>query len=151
MKHTENYSGEPCGSLLRERFISRVREAADIEAIASVYGRVAHQGRRALTPCPCQIGNAAPVPSLILDQHVQSGKCWLCMAQGDVFWLLMEHERICFRDAVHLLAEQFGIVEPAGTTWSTLQKRRPPATTEPGSHRPPLSLQSFEAPRELRI
>ncbi len=151
MKHTDNSSGEPLGSLLRERFISQVREAADMEAIASVYGRVAYQGRRALTPCPCQIGNTAPVPSLILNRHAQSGKCWLCMAQGDVFWLLMEHERICFRDAVHLLAEQYQIAEPAGTTWSASQKRRPHATTEPGSHRPPLSLQSLEAPRELRI
>ena len=151
MKHMENSSGEPCGSLLRERFILQVREAADMEAIAAAYGRVAYQGQRALTPCPCQIGNAAPVPSLILNQDAQSVKCWLCMAQGDVFWLLMEHECICFRDAVHLLAQQLRIVEPVGTTWSAPQKRRPPATTESGLHRPPLSLQSFEAPRELRI
>ena len=152
MRFTENAASEPNGSLLRDDFVSQVREATDIEAVASMYGRVAHQKQRSLTQCPCQQRSADQVvQTLILNQHAQTAKCWLCLEQGDVFWLVMEHEEVCFRDAVRKLAAIAGIEEPDGVNWLASHKRRPHATTEPGSRRSLSSLQSFEAPRELRI
>ena len=133
---------------LRERFIDAVQDASEFESVAGLYNHIVRQGHRAFTPCPCHTDTT---PSLSIDQDAQVGRCWLCLAQGDVFWLVMTHEDLCYRDAVHFLADRAGIKEPAGVTWTANQLRRPRATTEPDSRRLVLSLRSFQSPRRLRI
>ena len=83
---------------LRERFIDAVQDASEFETIAGLYNHIVRQGHRAFTPCPCHNDTT---PSLSIDQDAQVGRCWLCLAQGDVFWLVMTHEDLCYRDAVH--------------------------------------------------
>ncbi len=160
MKHTEITAREqlscaaesPDSQRLRDEFVASVRDASDIEAVAAPYGQIAHHGVHSLTPCPCQRHSTErPAPSLFLDQDEQVGKCCLCLAKGDAFWLVMEHEQICYRDAVRLLASRHDVDEPADITWSAAHKRRPQSKTEPDSLRNPLTLRSFESPRRLKI
>lgn len=133
-------------SPLRQQFIDAVRAASDLESVAATFERVVHQGPHILTQCPC---HAEPTPSLAIETELRLVRCWMCLATGDVIWLVMEHEDICLRDAVRLLATRAGMTVPPDLKWALEDLQRPRAT--PDSQRKVLNIKYFDAPRRLRI
>ena len=134
---------------LRQQFIDAVRTASDFEGVAATYDRVVHQGLHVLTQCPY---HEEPTPSMAIEPQLQLGRCWMCMAQGDVIWLVMEHEDICLRDAVCMLAERAEIEEfevPTNIEWLPEDLQRP--RSMPDSQRKVLNIKYFDAPRRLKI
>jgi DNA primase len=132
----------------REQFVRAVRLASDFERTAASYDRVVQQGLRAFALCPNHEGHS---PSLSIDHGRQVGRCWLCLAKGDVFWLVMAHEQICYRDAVRSLARIANIEEPDDIQWTAKDLRSPSSVHLSPLGRPPLTMQLLEVPRRLKV
>ncbi|MFK7821132.1 MAG: CHC2 zinc finger domain-containing protein [Planctomycetaceae bacterium] len=137
---------EQAGS--REQFIIAVRKVTDFERTASRYDRVVQQGLRAFACCPNHDDRS---PSLSIDHSQQVGRCWMCLAKGNVFWLVMAHERICFRDAVQSLARLAGLEEPVDIEWLPNDLRHLATVHLSPSGKSPLTMRSLEVPRRLRV
>jgi DNA primase len=48
-------------------------------------------------------------PSLTINQQLGRYKCWACGASGDIFNWVMETQRVDFKDALNILADQAGV------------------------------------------
>lgn len=89
----------------------QVRQATDIVDLVGRYLPLRRQGRIYVGLCPWHDDAR---PSLQVNPERQSWKCWVCDVGGDVFSFVMQHEKIGFREALEMLAEQAGIrLQPA--------------------------------------
>ena len=48
-------------------------------------------------------------PSMQVDPHRQTWKCWPCNIGGDIFSFIMQREGVDFREALELLADMAGV------------------------------------------
>ena len=99
----------------------RIRDATDIVELVGRYLPLQRQGRIYVGRCPWHNDTR---PSLQIDQHRQTFKCWVCDIGGDVFAFIMKIENVDFREALEILADKAGITLP--------KYQRSNATTEDG-------------------
>ena len=90
--------------------MEQIRDRADIVEIASSYIQVKRAGNnRFKALCPF---HNEKTPSFTLNQERQAYHCFGCGKGGDVFSFIMEKENVDFPNAVHLLADKYGILIP---------------------------------------
>ena len=87
----------------RTNLVELVRRASDIETVANRYARLRRSGPHSVCSCPCDADSTTA--SLVLDVDEQTCRCCSCLAEGDVFWLVMQHENVDFETALDILAE----------------------------------------------
>ena len=64
------------------------------------------RGKLFLGLCPWHTDNR---PSMQVDPHRQTWKCWPCNIGGDIFSFIMQREGVDFREALELLADMAGV------------------------------------------
>jgi len=101
--------------------IQKIKAASPIQDVIREYGVVLEPaGSRYKGLCPFHADHR---PSLTVDPHFGSWKCWPCGAGGDVFTFLMQHERVSFPEALRLLAERSSIpYEHDGVTGTSISQ-----------------------------
>jgi hypothetical protein len=90
------------------------------------------QGRRLLWPCPFHDDRD---PSFEVDPGRQTWRCWPCNLGGDAPALVMKRNGVTFPEAVRVVAELSGMVNPSGRSASLTPK---PAT-------PPIAIKPEKA------
>lgn len=84
----------------------QVRQAIDIVELAGSYLQLRREGRGFKALCPWHDDTR---PSLQINPHRQSFKCWVCDIGGDIFSFIMKMERVEFPEALAMLADRAGI------------------------------------------
>lgn len=84
----------------------QIRDAIDIVDLVSRYVPLQRRGRLYIGRCPWHDDSR---PSLQVNPDRQTFKCWVCDIGGDIFSFMMQIEKVEFREAIELLAEQAGI------------------------------------------
>ena len=84
----------------------QVRQATEIVELVGSYLELRRQGTGYVALCPWHDDSR---PSLQVNPHRQSWKCWVCDVGGDVFSFVMRQEGVDFRQALEMLAERSGI------------------------------------------
>ncbi len=90
--------------------IQQIRESADIAEVISDYVTLKKKGKSLMGLCPF---HQEKTPSFSVDTVKGLYHCFGCGAGGDVFNFIMEIENISFPEAVHILADRYGISLPA--------------------------------------
>ena len=97
-----------------DEILERIRDRADIVEVAASYIQVKRAGsNRFKALCPF---HNEKTPSFTLNQERQAYHCFGCGKGGDVFSFIMEKENVDFPNAVHLLADRYGILIPENAT-----------------------------------
>jgi DNA primase len=86
--------------------VKQVKEANDIVQVIAGYIELRPAGSKFKGLCPFHDDHN---PSLTVDPHWQSYKCWPCNKYGDVITFVQEFERVSFVEALELLARRAGI------------------------------------------
>lgn len=92
--------------MLDDDLIKQVKEANDIVTVVGKYVALRSAGGTYKGLCPFHDDHR---PSFDVDPRRQRYRCWSCDKVGDVISFVQEHERISFREALELLAQQAGI------------------------------------------
>src|SRR5215813_13939218 len=92
-------------------FAETVRNSADIVRVISEYGLTLKGAGNALKAlCPF---HSEKTPSFSVLRDRLSFHCFCCGVGGDVFTFVMKIENVTFREALHIVAEKFGMTIPA--------------------------------------
>ncbi len=86
--------------------VERVRSALDIVDVAQTYFPVTRRGASFIALCPF---HREKTPSFHLHTARQTFKCFGCQKGGDIFTLVMEIDKLSFREALKVLAQRAGI------------------------------------------
>ncbi|MFC2166504.1 DNA primase [Acidobacteriota bacterium] len=89
--------------------IDQIKQAANINEIASQYTNIIKRGKSHIGLCPF---HSEKTPSFTLDIERQLYHCFGCGAGGDIFTLVMEKENLSFPEALRLLADKYNIIMP---------------------------------------
>lgn len=92
-----------------EEKISETRNAADIVEVISDVISLKRTGKNYLGLCPF---HAEKTPSFTVSPDKQIFHCFGCGTGGSVFAFLMKQEGLTFPEAVHLLAQRYGVDIP---------------------------------------
>jgi DNA primase len=84
----------------------QVRELTDIVDLTGQSIHLQKRGRIYVGLCPWHDDER---PSMQVDPHRQTWKCWVCDIGGDIFSFVMQREGVDFREALELLAEAAGV------------------------------------------
>lgn len=84
----------------------QVRQMVDIVDLVGQSINLTRRGKLFLGLCPWHTDNR---PSLQVDPHRQTWKCWPCNLGGDIFSFIMQREGLEFREALEFLAEMAGV------------------------------------------
>ncbi len=99
----------------------RVKSAVDIVEVARGYFPLTQRGERFWALCPF---HPEKTPSFSVNPGRQIFACFGCKKSGDVLTLVMEMERLTFREALRTLAERAGIPMPDQKKPSREEERR---------------------------
>ncbi len=84
----------------------QIQQSVDIVDLVGKHIDLRRQGRQFVGLCPWHDDSR---PSLQVNPERQTWKCWVCNVGGDIFSFVMQRERVEFREALQILAEQAGI------------------------------------------
>ena len=102
----------------------RVRQAADIYDVVSSVTPLKHQrGPWYQGLCPF---HGEKTPSFRINREEGFFKCFGCGEKGDVFSFIQKRENVGFREAMHILADRFGVTltEVDAATTDSLRRMR---------------------------
>ncbi|MEM7783757.1 MAG: CHC2 zinc finger domain-containing protein, partial [Planctomycetota bacterium] len=88
----------------------RVKQATEIVQLIGSHLNLRRQGSGYVGHCPWHDDSR---PSLQVNPAKQTYVCWVCDIRGDVFDFVMRYEKVNFREALEILAEEANI--PLGT------------------------------------
>ena len=96
-----------------DEVIENIRNRAEIVEVVSSYLNLKKAGNgRFKALCPF---HNEKTPSFIVSSDRQTFHCFGCQKGGNVFTFVMEREGVDFPDAVHMLADRYGIIIPEKT------------------------------------
>lgn len=106
-----------------KELVERIKSAVDIVDVAQGYFPVQRKGERFVALCPF---HREKTPSFSLNAKLQIFHCFGCQKSGDVFTLVMELDRLTFREALKVLARRAGIplLREAGSANFAAEERR---------------------------
>src|SRR5699024_5761162 len=109
-------SGDGCAALafmsrIPDDFIDSVLERTDIVPLIEARVPLKKTGREYQARCPF---HDERTPSFTVSPQKQFYHCFGCDAHGTAISFLMEYDRMEFRDAIELLAQQAGLEMPQG-------------------------------------
>jgi DNA primase len=91
-------------------FVNEVQTRANIVRVASEYTKIKKQGKNYIGLCPF---HKEKTPSFHVSPDKNLYYCFGCGAGGNIFQLVMDIEKIDFKEAVRLIAERNGIPIPS--------------------------------------
>lgn len=107
--------------LIPEDIVEVVRQRSDIVEVVSRYVQLKKKGKNHTGSCPF---HNERTPSFTVTPEKQIFYCFGCGAGGDVFKFLMLKENLSFQEAVGMLAQQAGVMIPAGESPAQQEKAR---------------------------
>lgn len=84
----------------------QIRQSIDIVKLIGSSIPLRRQGHMYVGQCPWHDDSR---PSLHVNPDRQSWKCWVCDIGGDIFSFVMQRERVDFKEALTLLADEAGV------------------------------------------
>src|SRR6476619_3699251 len=107
-------------ALFPQVFIDDLRLQANILTVIQEYVPLKRAGRTYKGLCPF---HGEKTPSFHVEPEKGFFHCFGCNVGGDVFKFLELHEKVCFQDAVRMLAQKFGIAIPEAEGTSDENRR----------------------------
>lgn len=92
--------------MIDKQTILTIKSKMTLEEVASRYLTVVCRNNTCRALCPFHDDHQ---PSLTIDPHRNTYKCYVCLAAGDVITFVQEVERLSFQEAVAMLAQQAGV------------------------------------------
>jgi len=92
-----------------DRFLEEIKSRIDIVDLLSDYMQLRKAGQNWKGLCPF---HSEKTPSFMVNPSRQMFHCFGCGKGGDIIAFLMMHENLPFQDAVGVLADKAGVVQP---------------------------------------
>lgn len=92
--------------MISKKTIDEILFAAKIEEVVGDFVALKRQGQNFVGLCPFHDDRN---PSLYVSPRLGIYKCFVCDAKGNAIRFLMEHEKLSYPEALHYLADKYGI------------------------------------------
>jgi DNA primase len=108
------------GTVFSEDTVYKVKQAADIVEVISMYLPLKKAGRYYKCACPF---HGEENPSFTVNPDRQIFRCYGCQEGGDVIAFLMKYQNLSFMEAVRELAERYNVTLPSERPGSQKERK----------------------------